>query len=138
MCRKYNIAVIPYSPLCQGVLAGRFKRLDDIPDDPRKRNRRLQKEGFDNVLEVVSALEETAARYGKTPAQTALRWLLDQAGVTAPIVGASRPEQVEENLGAMGWRLDPEDRQHLSDISWPLSANLGPKDALWGWLPKYR
>ncbi|NOY79915.1 MAG: aldo/keto reductase [Kiritimatiellaeota bacterium] len=139
LCRKHCIAVLPYSPLCQGILAGRFHSLDEVPrQDPRSTNRRLQPDAFPKVLEVVNALETVAAKYGKTPAQTALRWLLDQPGVTAPIVGASRPEQVERNLGAFGWRLEPEDRDALDRVSWPLSADLRPYDTLWNWHPKLK
>jgi aryl-alcohol dehydrogenase-like predicted oxidoreductase len=65
-----------------------------------------------------------------------LRWLLDQEGITAAIVGASRPEQVDANLGAMDWELERADWQRLSDISWPLSAQLGSHDALSGWHSK--
>jgi myo-inositol catabolism protein IolS len=135
-CRRYNIAVLPYSPLCQGVLAGRFKSLGDIPNDPRRSNRRLQPNVFPRVIEVVNVLREVAGKYGKTPAQTALRWLLDQDAITAVIVGASTPQQVDENLGALGWRLKAVDWQRLAEISWPLSAELGSWDTLWGWHPK--
>ena len=136
LCRQYEVAVITYSSLCQGALTGRFKSLADIPDDLRRQNRRLQGESFPHVLEVVNCLEEVAAGYGRTPGQTALRWLLDQEGITAAIVGASRPEQVDANLGAMDWELERADWQRLSDITWPLSAQLGSHDALSGWHSK--
>ncbi|NLX04812.1 MAG: aldo/keto reductase [Phycisphaerae bacterium] len=137
MCREHRIAVIPYSSLCQGILAGKFRSLDRVPTDSRERNRRLDAKGFPEVLRVVAALEEVADKYGKSLTQTALRWLLDQEGVTAPIVGASRPEQVDDNIGALGWRLATEDWQRLSEVSWPLSAELGPTDTLWTWHPRY-
>ncbi len=140
LCRQHGIAVIPYSPLCQGILAGKFHSLDELPQerDPRKSNRRLTPDQFPAVLKVVEAVERVAAKVGKTPAQVAIRWLLDQPGITAPIVGASRPEQVDQNLGALGWTLDRDDWQQLADISWPLSADLHPHDALWGWHPRER
>ena len=139
LCRKQNIAVIPYSSLCQGILAGRFRSLDSVPErDPRSGNRRLKPDVFPEVCRVVGVLEEVAAKYGKTMAQTALRWLLDQDGITAPIVGASRPEQVDQNLGALDWHLEPEDWQRLADVSWPLSADLEPYDTMWNWHPKLR
>ena len=136
LCRQDSIAVIPYSPLCQGVLAGRFKTLDGIPNDSRRLNQRLHPDVFQRVMEVVSILEGVATTYGKTLAQTALRWLLDQQGITAVIVGASKPEQVNENLGALNWRLNPSDWQLLAEISWPLSADLRPWDTVWGWHSK--
>ena len=136
LCRQHNIAVITYSSICQGILAGRFRDLEDVPQDSRSHNRRLTPEEFPQVLEVLAVLEEVAAKYGRTMAQTALRWLLDQPGITAPIIGASRPEQVDQNLGALGWSLDPDDWQRLADVSWPLSENLAPHDTLWHWHPR--
>ena len=85
LCRRYNIAVIPYSPLCQGILAGRFKDLKDVPSapsDPRRQNIRLRPENIDATRRVVLVLEEVAVRYGKTPAQCALRWLLQPVSYT--------------------------------------------------------
>jgi myo-inositol catabolism protein IolS len=141
MCRRHSIAVIPYSPLCQGLLTGRFKSLSDIqppPGDPRNGNRRMRADSFGAALKVLNLLEDVGKKYGKTPAQTALRWLLDQPGITSVIVGASSVEQVNENLGALGWMLEPSDWQRLSIASWPLSEGLGPWDTLWGWHPKVR
>ena len=135
LCRQHNIAVLPYSPLCQGALTGRFRKLEDLPNDIRRKNKRLQPDVFPKVLELVSALGETAAKYGKTIGQTALRWLLDQEGITSVIVGASRPEQVDQNLGALDWKMDSADWKRLADLSWPLSADLNPYDTLWGWHP---
>jgi len=138
ICRKHRIAVIPYSPLCQGILAGRFKSAENLPKDPRSWNRRLKPDVFPRVLEVLKVLEEVAKKYGKTMGQTALRWLLDRDEVTAPIVGASRPEQVDENLGAMDWHLETADWFRLAAASWPLSADLKPYDTLWNWHPKVK
>ncbi len=141
LCRKNNIAMIAYSPLCQALLSGRFKSQADLSDKtkmpkPRTDNRLFEPDNFQKALKVVNVLEEIAKKYNKTIAQTALRWLLDQDEITALIVGASRIEQVDENLGAMDWHLDSEDWQKLSDISLPLSANLKPHDSLWYWHPR--
>jgi len=138
LCREHGIAVIPYSPLCQGILAGKFRSLEDVPTerDPRQNNQLLTPEKFPRVLPILDALSEVAGRYGKSMAQTALRWLLDQEGVTAPIVGASRPEQVDRNLGAFGWQLAGEDRDRLAEVSWPLSAELKPHSSLWNYHPR--
>lgn len=136
LCIEHDIGIITYSSLCQGILAGRFKKQSDVPPDMRSRNYRLQPERFNETAKVVTALEEIAGKYGKTPAQTALRWLLDQPGISAPIVGASRREQVDDNIKALDWKLEPEDWDALSTVSAPLSANLGPRDTLWGWHPR--
>ena len=136
LCREHGVAIITYSSICQGILTGRWRTLDDIPADSRSSNRRLKPDVFPQVLEVLGLLEEVAARHEKTMAQTAIRWLLDQPGVTCAIVGASRPDQVGQNLGALGWTLDPEDWQRLADVSWPLSADLQPHDSMWNWHPR--
>lgn len=123
------------------MLAGRFKSFEDVPNDPRRSNQRLQPDVFPRVFEVVQELKEVAVKYGKTPGQTGLRWrvlrwLLDQEGITAVSVGVSKPEQVDENLGALDWRLEPVDWQRLADVSWPLSEGLEPWDTLWEWHTK--
>ncbi|MFP4057321.1 MAG: aldo/keto reductase [Candidatus Brocadiia bacterium] len=136
LCREHGIAVITYSSLCQGILAGKWRSLAGIPADSRSKNRRLTPTEFPQVQKVLDALEEVAGRYEKTMAQTAIRWLLDQEGITAAIVGASRPEQVERNIQALDWSLQPEDWQRLADVSWPLSKDLQPHDTMWGWHPR--
>ena len=112
--------------------------MDDVPDqrDPRRKNKVWRQEKLPGVLAVIDKLEEIGQKYDKTMAQTALRWLLDQPGVTAPIVGASRVAQVDDNLGALNWHLDADDWAALDEISRPLSADLTPQDTLWGWHPK--
>jgi len=141
LCQKHGIAITPYSPLCQGILSGRFKSETDLPTmkkDPRRRNRRLSKAEMPQTLSVIEVLEQIARKYEKTPAQTALRWMLQQEGIAAPIVGASSPAQLDENLGALGWKLETEDMQLLNETSWPLSQGLKPHDTLWNWHPRGR
>ncbi|RMG41017.1 MAG: aldo/keto reductase [Candidatus Dadabacteria bacterium] len=133
LCHEHKIAVIPYSPLCQGILSGKYKSREDFPDDVRRQNRRLSREEFVEVKKVLSVLEEIAAFYDRTPAQTALRWLLDNPVVTAPIIGASRPAQVEDNCGALGWSLKRDDYKRLCEVSNALSLHLKPHDTLWNW-----
>ena len=136
LCEKNDIATLTYSTLCQGILAGKFKDLNDIPEDSRKSNQRLTPEVWPQVQEVLKALQEVAEKYGRTMAQTAIRWNLDQPGITCAIVGASRPDQVDKNLGALDWKLEQEDWQKLADVSWPLSEGLKPHDTLWNWHPR--
>ncbi len=136
LCRKHGIGVIAYSPLCQGLLAGRFRDASQVPDDWRKMNRLLKPEFLPRTLGVVDTVERIARKMGKTAAQTALRWLLDQKGITAPIVGVSRPEQVDENLGALDWHLSEDDWKALDEVSAPLSRGLAPHETPWNWHPR--
>ena len=73
-------------------------------------------EKLDGIVQALIALGD---KYGKTPAQVALAWILDHDEVTAPIIGPDFPEQVEESLGAVGWTLEPEDRILLDEVSAP-------------------
>ena len=136
LCIENNIAVITYSSLCQGILTGRFKKPSDAPEDSRKSNRRFKEDCFPAVQSILEILKEVAAKYDKSMAQTAIRWLLDQEGITCAIVGASRPEQVDENLGAMDWKLEKEDWDRLADATWALSEPLKPHDSIWNWHPR--
>ncbi len=136
LCRKHNIAVIAYSPLCQGLLTGRFKIDTEIPKDWRKQNRLFSPEILPKALRVVDVLMEIAVRYGKSVSGVALRWLLDQPGVTAVIAGASKPEQVNDNLDALDWTLQKEDHERLSVISQDLLGKIGPHESLWGFHPR--
>ena len=90
------------------------------------------------VLEVIAALEDLAKKYDKSPAQVALRWILDTPGVSAAIVGATKKSQVDENLRALNWSLESVDWGTLSAVSEALSSDLKPHDTLWDWHPRER
>ncbi|MCB0334553.1 MAG: aldo/keto reductase [Bdellovibrionales bacterium] len=136
LCQEHNLAVIPYSPLCQGLLTGKFTSLKNVPLDVRQKNRIFAPGTFEKALGVVARVVDIANELKKTPSQVALRWLLDHPGITAPIVGASSPSQIEDNCGACGWSLPEEMRLELSELSAPLSEGLNPHDTLWDWHPR--
>ena len=135
LCAKHGLGVIAYSPLCQGVLAGRV--FADDPAGIRSANRfaRAQKDGA--LAPLFEELSRLGAAYQKTWAQIALRWLL-QKPISGVIVGFSTTAQLEENLGAFGWELTGVDMQRLDDISRPFSAQAGPHESLWGWHSRER
>jgi aryl-alcohol dehydrogenase-like predicted oxidoreductase len=68
---------------------------------------------------IVDVVREVAGETGHSPSQVALNWLLTRPGMAAPIVGARRLEQLDDNLGAVGWRLEPEHVARLDDVSAP-------------------
>ncbi len=81
---------------------------------------------------ILDALFSVAEAAGKTPAQVALRWLLQKPGVKAPIVGARTLQQLETNLGAAGWQLSPEQMKRLDEVSemkapYPVASHRGTK-----------
>jgi aryl-alcohol dehydrogenase-like predicted oxidoreductase len=122
LCREIGLAVIPYNPLGAGMLTGKYSRGQDPPEGSRfalgdygrmYRQRYWDEAMFDVAEEVV----EVARNEGATPAQVAIAWLLAQPGVTAPIVGASRPEQLADSARAVELRLAPESLRRLEEAS---------------------
>jgi len=114
-CREHGIAVIAYSPLCKGLLTGKFSK-SSIFTDVRARDPEFAGERFSRNLQIVSALASIAARYNKTVAQLALNWVATHPGVTAAIMGAKRPSQVAENAGGVGWTITEEDRGRIDAL----------------------
>jgi 1-deoxyxylulose-5-phosphate synthase len=124
LCRAKGIGVVPYNPLGAGVLAGRYRRDQEPPEGSRfawgEYGRMYRKRYWsDRMFDVAEMTSEIARESGGSPAQVALAWLLAQPGVIAPIVGASRPEQIEDSAAAVGFRLAPEQLDRLGQVSQP-------------------
>ncbi|MBP7401343.1 MAG: aldo/keto reductase family protein [Clostridia bacterium] len=110
--RKNGIGQVVFSPLAQGLLTGKYKDLDHLPPDSRatndKMNRFIQRYLNEGTLEKVRRLGAVADRLGIPLAQMALAWVLEENNVASCLIGASRPEQVDENVKASGYSL-PDD-----------------------------
>lgn len=112
LCAEEGIGVIPYNPLAGGFLTGKYKRGQPPPEDTRFARRKdlyVPRYWQDSNFDAVEKLVDAAQRYGKTPPQLALAWLLHNPVITAPIVGASRPSQIEETLQAVDMTLSEEE-----------------------------
>jgi aryl-alcohol dehydrogenase-like predicted oxidoreductase len=119
-CRKSGITQIVFSPLAQGVLTGKYLPGEPVPEGSRATDpagarfiRRLLR---DDVLTRVQRLRPLAAAAGLSVAQLAVAWVLHNDNVSAAIVGASRPEQIHENVAASGVTLDPELLARIDEI----------------------
>jgi aryl-alcohol dehydrogenase-like predicted oxidoreductase len=111
-CASHNIGVIVYSPMQAGLLAGTMtrERIAALPtDDWRRRNPDFQEPKLTRNLQLVEKLRAIGARHGRSPAEVAVAWTLRQPAVTAAIVGARRPSQVDGFIGAAEFRLSPEE-----------------------------
>ncbi|NPV65984.1 MAG: aldo/keto reductase [Anaerolineae bacterium] len=122
MCQEEGIGVIAWSPLAGGWLTGKYHRNAPPPPDSRVgRGDRWDDlpEQRENELtwRTIDVLREIAQERGKTPAQVALNWVLHKPGVTAPIFGARTLDQLEQNLGCVGWKLTPEEVARLDEAS---------------------
>jgi len=111
-CSVNNIGVITYSPMQKGLLTGKFtrERVQNLPeDDHRRRDPRFQEPELSANLKLVKELRPIAEKNGRTVAQLAIAWVLRRPEVTAAIVGARRPAQIEETVAAGDWEISQED-----------------------------
>jgi aryl-alcohol dehydrogenase-like predicted oxidoreductase len=123
--RELGIGLVPFSPLGRGFLAGNVKRAEEYPEgDYRRGDPRFQGENFDANLRAASVVKEIAARYGATPAQIALAWLLQKGEDVVPIPGTKRRTYLEENVAATEVALNTDDVRRLDDA---LSRVAGPR-----------
>jgi voltage-dependent potassium channel beta subunit len=122
--KQLGIGQVVYSPIAQGVLAGKYKPGEQPPPGTRAATPGdsdfIERFMRDDVLEAVENLRPIAAELGITMAQMAVAWVLREPGVSSAIVGASRPEQVEENVAASGIELPPEALARIDEALAPL------------------
>jgi aryl-alcohol dehydrogenase-like predicted oxidoreductase len=140
VCQTEGVGVIPWSPLRGGWLSGKFRRGMSAPV-PGSRIERAESAGWsekwsnyanEHTWTALDALHAVASETGRHPAQVALRWLLQRAGVTSPIIGARDPAQLAANLESSGWELDDEAMRRLdeaSDVGLPYPYDMVAKNA---------
>jgi aryl-alcohol dehydrogenase-like predicted oxidoreductase len=115
LCLDQNIGIIPWSPLARGVLAGNRGRHGE------KHTTRSNTDPFTDYLygegdfDIVDRVAEVAGERGVSPAQIALAWLLHRPGVTAPIVGATKPGHLEDAIAAEQLELGDDEMRRLEE-----------------------
>ncbi len=113
-CRELGVALVAYSPLGRGFLAGNFRTLDELPaDDARRHMPRFQDANAAHNVRIAAGVRELARRKGVTPAQLALAWVLAQGEDILPIPGMKTRAHLEDNLGALDVRLSREEQAGL-------------------------
>ena len=121
--RELGFAVCPWSPLASGFLADKYKREGGAAETDSRLE--VLKEGKNPVFHkftdrnwrLLDVLKSVAAKIGKTAAQVALNWVVTQPGITSTIIGARRPAQLEDNLGALAFDLPSDFRRELDEAS---------------------
>jgi aryl-alcohol dehydrogenase-like predicted oxidoreductase len=118
--KELGIALVAYSPLGRGFLAGRFNSVDDLaPNDWRRNNPRFEGENFKKNFAIVDRVRALAEEKHCTPAQLALAWLLHRHDNVIPIPGTSSLKRLEENAAAADIRLSADELQRIESIAPP-------------------
>jgi len=115
MCEKLGIGFVPFSPLGAGFLTGKIDANTPIDaNDFRHNSPRFSPEARAANIAVVELLKQVAERKKATPPQIALAWLLAQKPWIVPIPGTTKPERLQENLGAVNIELTPDDLREIN------------------------
>ncbi len=129
-CLWHGIATLAYGPICRGLLSGRMKsdtRFDG--DDQRNTDPKFQQPRYGQYLRAVEQLDRFARdNFGKRVMHLALRWVLDQAGVSVALMGARWPAQLDPISDVMGWRLNNDAKAEIDRIvRTSVSDPVGPE-----------
>ncbi|MBD2728438.1 aldo/keto reductase [Nostoc sp. FACHB-892] len=122
-CQENNIGVIVYSPMQSGLLTGKMtpERVANLPDDDwRKNSSEFQEPRLSRNLKLVEVLQQIGKQHDRSACEVAIAWTLNNPAVTAAIVGARNPKQVEGIIGAGEFRLN---QQELDQIAAFLGEN---------------
>jgi 1-deoxyxylulose-5-phosphate synthase len=127
-CARTGVALMPWSPLARGILAGAYQGSFDQGGTRRSQGQdRRRTESLyrgEHIFDVALRVGEIAEKYGATSAQIALAWLMNKPEITAPVVGVSRIEQLEQLVAAANIKLDPEHVTYLEELYRPVDNLL--------------
>ncbi|KOS60636.1 aldo/keto reductase [Lysinibacillus agricola] len=127
LCRKLNIAVVPYSPLGRGFLSGKIKSVDKFVENDFRRNApRFQGGNFNQNLSLIRQLEDIANQLNISPAQLALIWLMSDGEDIIPIPGTKRRSYLKENIAAIDFEL-PNDVKDFINKAIPVGSAVGDR-----------
>lgn len=135
LCQAHGLALLPWAPMAQGVLAGRYGDAGAVPADSRAAQRggvyadRVTERG----VELGRRFAALAHGHGLPPAQLALLWVMEQPGITAPIFGPRNVEQLEQILPTLELRLSDELRAACDELVPPGSAAVNFHNSA-GWM----
>jgi aryl-alcohol dehydrogenase-like predicted oxidoreductase len=117
MMQSEGVGLMVWSPLAGGFLSGKYSRDDEKGDGGRRASFDFPPVDKNRAYDIIDAMKTIAEARGRTIAQVAIAWLLHQSAVTSVIIGAKRPEQLQDNLGAVDIVLSAEDLAALDAVS---------------------
>lgn len=117
--QAYNLGILPFFPLASGLLTGKYKRGEAAPADTRfaKAPALLNRYMSEQNLDIVQKLQDFASAHGRTMLELAFSWLAARPQVSSVIAGATRPEQIEQNVKAIGWKLTVDEMAQIDQIT---------------------
>lgn len=120
LCEYKGLGIVVWSPLAGGFLSGKYKPGERLQEGSRSEEGWAfpQRYFATNADETLQTLCEVSEEVGYSPAQVALRWVLEKQAMTSVIVGARHSKHLQDNLGAAGWKLEEETLQTLNDVSY--------------------
>jgi 1-deoxyxylulose-5-phosphate synthase len=120
LCREEGTGVIPWSPLARGFVMGNRRR-EDRGDTLRAKTDNYAQDLYyqQSDFDVVDRITEIAGKRGISNAQVALAWMLEQPGITAPIVGATKMHYLDDAVAALDVRLDESELKALDEAYQP-------------------
>jgi aryl-alcohol dehydrogenase-like predicted oxidoreductase len=124
MANEMGLGVVPFSPLASGLLSGKYSREDFLKKTGSTGFQGSRKNGLETLgkfternMGIVDEVKQVASEVQKSPAQVALAWLSSKSTVTSVLLGASKLEQLENNLGSLNTHLSPDQIKRLDAIS---------------------
>jgi aryl-alcohol dehydrogenase-like predicted oxidoreductase len=122
LCRDQGLGVIAYNPLAGGFLSGKYRTLEAPPAGTRfslGKTGELYRDRYwhQTQLEAVERLRQMFEPRGKPLVTAAVAWVLQQPGITSAIIGASKPEQLDQSLAAVSFNFEPDERE-LCNLAW--------------------
>jgi aryl-alcohol dehydrogenase-like predicted oxidoreductase len=116
MCQHFGIGMVPYSPLAGGVLTGKYRKGQALPQSVRA-DENTNSRAVESNWEIIEAVIDAAEQLDRSPASVAVGWLLAKPWVSAPIIGANRPEQLDSTMDGLDTPLPAEVVSRLDDVS---------------------
>jgi aryl-alcohol dehydrogenase-like predicted oxidoreductase len=123
--RRYGMGMIPYFPLAAGFLTGKYRQGEPPPPGTRFAGAGTRRELSDANFKKLAVFEAFAEEHDHGVGELALAWLGSQPGVSTVISGATKPEQVEQNVAALEWKLTADDLHELDEALAPKPAAAG-------------
>ena len=147
LCVERGVSILPYSPLMQGLLTGKYRSPDEVPDgrarsrhfsDDRPQARHGQEGCEQETFQAIERVQQIAKGLGKPMGAVALAWCLHQPAVASVIAGARNADHVRDNVAAAEVELDQPTLEALDEATRPVKEKLGPSADMWAAEPRLR